>query len=718
MIRNPFIQAAIIALTVQAPVWAQSDSTGESGQGQDPEVLAPVQVTSGVPAPGDPLIQATQVDVLAGPEKDREEEATLGGTLDALPGVDTLSAGSQVGKPVIRGLSGNRVRILSGGVGLDHQQYGTRHSPNVDPFLSDRIEVVRGASSLLYGSDALGGAVNVMPLPIPFAPEGESNWGGETLTRYASNNEQWDLGVKARGGTSRFGVVAGVVDRSGGDVTTPDVDTGFESGDSDDPAYTGELDFTDFDQTNAVLGAGMRGDWGDVRVHYTRWRNEHNFLLPPGAGTQPGPVEEGVGQELEDDRIQIAGTFPVASGWELDPKLMWQNNRRRSNGGANPRDELFDGSIDVEFDQYTARMEAKHDRFIGFDSGTLGAEVVRKDQESRGTTQLSPGGDVTKVGLFAYEERGFGPWLVQGGLRYDYHEVMADEDATATVASPALQGAGRTGETYNVPTGSLGASYRFTPNLTLAANAARGFRAPTLFELFANGKHAGVAAEQRGNPDLDPEKSIDTDLALRWRSPRLQASATVYRNQINDYIFLRDTGQQSGNLPIFRYDQADAVLTGLDLSATGQPVSWLEVSASASIVEGENTDTNEDLPLLPANKVKASATYQPEGWGSVTEPFLRVGVRHAFAQDAAPGEPFEQFDSAPVGSASTDPYTLVDLSAGFGWQGPMARPIRFDLAVRNLLDEDYRRFLDTYKGYALSPGRDIRATVRVPFGSI
>jgi len=711
MTRNPFIYAAITALTVNAPVWAQNDSSGESVQGEDPTALSPITVTSGVPAPGDPLLQATQVDVLTGPEKDREEEATLGGTLDALPGVDNLSAGSQTGKPVIRGLSGNRVRLLSGGVGLDHQQYGTRHSPNLDPFLSGRVEVVRGASSLLYGSDALGGAVNVMPLAIRYAPEGETQGGGETLTRYATNNEQWDLGAKVHGGTDHFGMVAGVVDRSGGDITTPDATTFAESSKPGDPKFTDELDHTDFDQTNAVLGVGSRGDWGEVQAHYTRWRSEQNFLLPNG---------KGIGQDLQDDRLRLAGSFPVASTWELRPKLMWQNNHRRANKGGNPRSELFDGTIDMEFDQYTGRLEVGHGPWLGFDSGTLGTEVVRKEQESRGTTQLSPGGDVTKMGLFANEERGFGPWLVQGGLRYDYHKVMADEDKTTTVESEALKGEGRTGETYNVVTGSLGASYRFTPQLTLAANAARGFRAPTLFELYAHGIHGGVAADQRGNPDLDPEKSIDTDLALRWRSPRLQASATVYRNQIDDYIFLRDTGDTTGGDPdlrIFQYDQADAVLTGLDLSATGQPVPWLEVAASASVVEGENTDSNQNLPLLPANKVKGSVTYQPQGWGAFTKPYLGAGVRHAFAQQAAPGEPFEQFDKLDVGTASTDAYTLVDLSAGFRWQGPLARPVKVNLEVRNLFDEEYRDFLDTYKGYALSPGRDIRATVRVPFGA-
>jgi len=701
MRRIACLMGPALALGLGGAAWGQTAPNNGSEQEGAAEELAPMEVTSGVPAPGDPLLQATQVDVLSGRGKNQQEEASLGATLDQLPGVDNVSAGSSTGKPVIRGLSGTRVRMLSGGMGTDHQQYGTRHGPNIEPFFSDTIEVVRGASSLLYGSDALGGAVNLKPMAIPYAMAGETTWWGETLTRYASNNRQWDAGLKGGAGTDRFGVVGGFVRRSGGNITTPPAE---DPDAADAPKFTGELDYTDFDQTNAMVGAGTRGDWGDLQVHYTRWRSEQNFLLADGSG---------IGQDLADDLLRLEAGLPVSTNWELTPKLMWQNNRRRANAPGSPRAELFDGTIDVEFDQYTGRLEADHQQLLGLDRGTLGVEVMRKEQVSRGTTQLSPGGDVTNVGVFAFEERGFGPLVVQGGARYDHREVTADEGETA---SSDILFSGRSGETYDVVTGSLGAIYRFTPHLSLAANAARGFRAPTLFELFAKGVHGGVAAAQLGNPDLDPEKSIDTDLSLRWRSANLQATATVYRNGIRDYIFLRDTGDQTDDgLPIFRYDQANAVLKGMDLDISGKPVSWLELGASASVVEGENRDTNENLPMLPANKVRFSVSYQPTGGGSVSNPYLRLGVRHAFAQNAAPTDPFVQFDDKPFGTASTEAYTLLDLSAGLEWSGLTRYPMQVHLEVRNVLDESYRDFLDTYKGYALSPGRDIRATVRIPF---
>lgn len=135
----------------------------------DQHELPPVSVSAGAPAPGLPLYQAADVDVVSGEEKERREGASLGETLRHLPGISNIGTGNTVGKPVIRGLSGNRIQILSNGVGVDHQQFGVRHTPNIDPFLSDRIEVVRGASSLQYGSGALGGAIDVSGLALDFA---------------------------------------------------------------------------------------------------------------------------------------------------------------------------------------------------------------------------------------------------------------------------------------------------------------------------------------------------------------------------------------------------------------------------------------------------------------------------------------------------------------------------------------------------------------------
>ncbi len=698
--------------------------TAAPSMADDAAELEPVEVSAGAPAPGRPLYQAPAVDVLTGAEKARREGASLGATLDHLPGVSSIGTGNQSGKPVIRGLSGNRISILSNGVAVDHQQFGVRHPPNIDPFLSERIEVVRGASSILYGSGALGGAIDVQSQPLDFSPDGSRRADGQALLGYRGNNGQWDTGVKGNVREGPWSLSAGLVHRDGDDIETPDEPTAFNASTpgpfqsgapSDRPAYTGELPFTDFEQLNGQLGVGYRGDFGELRLRYSGWRNEHNFLLPPPAGNRPpGQGPEGIGQNLENDKLQLSGRLPAGDGWTFEPSLTWQNNLRQSNAAGTPRSDLFDGTLDVEFDQYTARLDARHGALGPFDAGTVGVEVRRKEQVSRGTTQLTPGGEVENIGVFALEERSFGALTLQGGLRHDWHETVALASETR---APTTFGE-RDRNDYSVTTGSLAAVYGLTPNLAIAANLGRGFRAPTLFELYADGVHGGVAAVQRGNADLDPERSLNADLGLRWESPGLSASATVYRNAIDDYIFLEGTGTTAPNgLPVFAYRQDDAVLTGIELQARGMVSESLELAATYDAVDGENDATGDELPLQPADELRVEATWFPAAQPPVRDLYLRFGVRHNRAKDAAPNEPFAQFDNAPFGTASTDAYTVADLGIGFAFGGDADRPMRLGLEIRNVTDEAYRDFMDTYKGYALSPGRDIQLELRVPFGN-
>lgn len=573
--------------------------------------------------------------------------------------------------------------------------------------------MVRGASSVLYGSNALGGAINLLPPEIAWDTPIE----GETLTRYSTNNDQWDTGVKASGGNGTLGYSFGIIRRSAGDIETPDEPTYFPPSPAeqfrDAPAYTGRLGYTDFDQVNGEFALGYRDDaGGEWTARYSRFNDEHNFLLPPPAGNLPPAAgEEGVGQYIDNEQVALTGERRAA-GITWKPKLLWQNNRRRSNAAGTPRFAGFDDAIDIEFDQYTARLEGQHGPVLGLDGGTVGIEYVTKDQASRGTTQLSPGGTVDNAAVFAFEEKQLGDLLLQAGLRYDHREVEGEASKTA---NPSQSVVDAEQHSFDVVTGSLGGIYSLTERLSVAANIGRGFRAPSLFELYVAGQHGGVAAFQQGNARLDAETSLNTDLSLRWASNSLRARATVYRNAIDNYIFLRDTGQAMGGLPVLAYDQADAELLGAELSIEKDVNSWLTLNAAAETVHGERRDNEDELPLLPADNVRLGAQFSPASEGWIRDPRGSVTVRYYAAKDAAPGEPFAQFDDAPFGSASTDDYFLVDLGAGFSPK-IAGQTVHLDLGVYNLLDTDYRGFLDTYKGYALSPGRDIRLTARIPFG--
>lgn len=259
-------------------------------------------------------------------------------------------------------------------------------------------------------------------------------------------------------------------------MTVPDDPTFFppppsDAGQRRAPAYTDSLDFTDFEQLNGQVGVGYRAGFGDLRLRYTGWRSEQNFLLPPPAGNKPpGQGPEGVGQNLENDEFRLDATIPVDNTWTFEPSLAWQNNLRQSNAAGAPRGELFDGTVDIEFDQYTLRTLARHQQLGIFDSGQIGIEYRTRQQASRGSTRLTPGGEVNNVGVFAYEERTLGKLTLQAGLRQDWSETIAKSSDTAA-STPFF----RDENDYSVTSGSVGGAYSINERLTIASNVSRGF---------------------------------------------------------------------------------------------------------------------------------------------------------------------------------------------------------------------------------------------------
>ena len=670
----------------------------------------------------DPLTTPADIDVITGDEKFAIQKTSLGASLEELAGVSTISTGSNIGKPVIRGLSGNRIRVLDDGVAMDFQQYGVRHGPNVDPFTSERIEVVRGAASVQYGSDALGGAVNVISHGIPDAIDKESFLNSELLGEYSTSNDELVGGLHIDGASGGFGITGTLIRRSAGNINTPNARTFDDSlGVDTDPRFTGELDNTDFDQLNGSIGIGYKGDFGKVSGEYNRWKNEHNFLLPNGRG---------LGQNLENNTLQFKANLPLGNSFILKPHFTYLRNLRQSNpGGGNavPRNQLpEDGPahLDILLDSYSSKIELQHPSFGPF-AGTIGTEYLYQDQTTRGTGEpLVPSGTIKNFSAFIFEKAEFGGFTLSLGARIDTRSQDAEPNAQLNLPDTSE---GETSDvlsqSYTEFSGSIGGTYQFTEKFAVASNISRGFRAPSLFDLHVDGVHGGVAAFQVGDPNLDAERSLNTDLSLRWRSSLLTAKVTGYVNYINNYIFKVNTGEFAdggSGPPILENTQGDARLMGIDASIKAQVTPWLQVDGTFETVKGENTDSDiqniDELPLLPATQLSGGIKLVKNKLWELDSPFLRIGVKHAFDKEAAGRyEPFWQFGPAfPFGRASTDAYTILNASLGFDlplWD----RPISFQLSAQNLLDEDYRDFLDTYKGYALSPGRNITFRVKIPF---
>lgn len=700
---------------VAAGLCAAAVTPAAAQESGDTQTLGDLVVT-GTPVQTRPSDAPADIDILSGAEKDRRQATSLGESLDHLGGVESLGAGPQVGKPVIRGFSGNRVRVLSDGIGMDHQQFGTRHPPNVDPFAAEKIEVVRGAQSILYGSGALGGAINMIPTQPPSTTAGNTTGSGRTMLEYQTGYDQITGAAKAKAAYGPFGVAASFVGRDSGGLETPPGDEALTSGNTNDPLVTGDVPFTDYRQFNGDLNLGYMTEWGQVTLRYAAYRDQHNFVVPDTSGSTPQPG--GVGQTLENDLVQLKADLDVTPTWTVRPKFAFSSNLRLSNPGPpapQPREFLPDASvIDIRRNNWTGRITGEHGPLFAGLRGRVGMEVVRVDQESRGSTALTPGGNVTNVAGFVFEERQFGRLTVNAGARLDYRKVAAKRGKTLdTSGLPASDD--QLSNTYVTPTGSLGARYAVTDRLSIASNVSRGFRAPNLFELYASGVHGGVAAFQRGDPNLDPETSISADAQIRWQSDWLTAKATGYVNEISDYIFLAGTGgTTAGGVPIFQVSQQDARIYGADLTVDATPRPWLKLRGTLGYVDGELSDGTQ-VPLLPPLKANGEVSLLQDRLGVFRDADLTLGVRYADSQESAGLiEPFGQFDQPPppFGTASTDAYALLDLSMG----ARLAKTgTRLDVGVNNLLDTEYRDFLDTYKNITLGTGRNITLRLTQPF---
>jgi len=688
--------------------------------------LDPLVIT-GVPSAREAEDLPPGVDVISGAEKRRRQSASLGESIDQLAGADTINTGSNVGKPVLRGFSGNRVRVLADGIALDHQQFGVRHPPNVDPFIADRLEVVRGAQSLLYGSGAIGGVVNVIPDAPPTAPMSEFTFSGETTLEYQAGFEQITAVQKLEAAYGRWGIAATLVGRESNGFDTPNGDEALDSGDPSDPLVTGELPFTDYEQINGDINLGYMTDIGQIVLRYERYDSEHNFLVPDPPPPNGNPLQPGgIGQSLENDTVQFKADLAISDLWTLKPKLTYSSNLRVSNPGPPeplPRSQLPGARvIDIRRDNYTARLDAEHGQVFGFLEGRMGIEGLYVDQQSRGSTVLTPGGQVSNLAAFVFEEATIDRWTLTAGGRIDYREIEADPSQTAgagveDVLGQAVADDKLENDFFQV-TGALGAEYALSQNLSVLGSVSRAYRAPNLFELYADGVHGGVQALQIGDPDLGPETTITVDGGFQWRSDWGSAKVTGYYNDIADFIFLARTGETDprpdSNLPIFRVSQQDAVVYGVDLTVDAELTDWLKVRGTLGYVDGE-LDDGTQVPLLPPIKLAGEVTFHQDRLGLLDSAYLTIGARYAGAQDSAGLiEPFGQFDEPPppFGTASTDAYTLFDVSMG----GTIASTgTELEIAATNVFDTEYRDFLDTYKNITLGPGRNIILRVTQPF---
>ncbi len=672
-----------------------------------------------------------QIDQITGEEKLTRDTGSLGELLAHIPGVNNLGTGSQAGKPVIRGMSGERVKILSNGLTTDTQAYGTRHNPTAEPFLAQSIEVIRGAQGVLYGSDAMGGVVNIISSSIPY---GKKQPNSEITSGFGSNNQEILFGAKGGIAAGNWGFTGGISQRTGENITTPKETTTLGAKPSSPasrlPLFSGDIPYTNFENRAGNVGAGYRGDWGKIELRASRFESNQNFVAAVAANANSPYLAQPTGQLLINDEYQLLAQLNLNAGWILKPQYMHTRYQRQAiTGGTYSQLSSMKTDanyLDILVNRDELRLGLQHPD-IGLFKGELGVSWTDKQQDLL-AGKLAPNANETAQAIYLFEQAKSGAWTWNMGLRHDWQQIKAPIEGNAYFVNTGIFNATNNHQNLENTSASLGSVYKLTQQWNLAANITTGFRVPSIFERYAGGIHGGVQAFQLGNPDLKAETSLNTDLSLRFIGEDHTLSATVYQNWIDNYIYLMNTGgyrnatgakvaaNTPGALIEMSNAQTDAIIRGVELTGTWDATNTVMLESTLEIIEGEDSKNNRGLSLMPANNLRLRAHYSLGKIGASQDNRITLGLKLVDSKSTIfPYEPFSQYDKLSTGTASTSAYSLWDL--GYVTHYTLADKQKLGLLfkVDNLLDTHYYDFLDTYKGYNMSMGRSFRITADLTF---
>ncbi len=631
--------------------------------------LAALQVTAS-PVATDALSSPQPVSVLGAEELRPGVKANLGQVLEQQPGLRSLSTGQGIGKPVIRGLSSNRVLVAADGQRLENQQWGDEHAPSVEVGDLERIEVIRGPASVLYGSDAIGGVINVVRRPLPDAIGQRGFARMRAALGFASNGSAPDGLLAVDGASGGLGLRGMLSGRSAGNTRAP----------------TGMLSNTGYDAWGGTLAAGLRGGWGNATVEYDHRQERLEFHEDPA--TEPDFTGY---QRVNDDRVKATVGLPTGGSARVEIIAAYQRNSRREFEAA----ESPVVGLGLVSESWSAEGHLHHS--LGRFAGIVGLSGLWNGVAKSGEETLVPGSSYGNLGLYAFEQTELGRWQLSFGARYDYRRLNVEDDVEFGVSAQHRD--------FGSVTGNLGLLYRVSGPVAIVLNAGRGYRAPSTFELFSNGVHPGTARFERGSPDLINETSFNTDLGLRVQTVRASVELGGFLNRVSNYIYPDPTDEFDpvSRFRIYQVAQGNATLVGFELGGELHPTEQVHLRAGADYVRGQNTAVNQPLVLIPPFRMTYGLRYEAGGSEVLKAPYLDFSGESNPRQSRPDPE-----ELAPAG------YTLFHLGVGAGVNVGRSM-MQVDLSVRNLFDAAYTGFLSRYKEYALDAGRNLSLRLSTGF---
>jgi iron complex outermembrane recepter protein len=632
-------------------------------------------------------------------EKIQIMSAGAGNIISALsitPGVSSISTGAPISKPVIRGLGYNRIVTVNEGVRQEGQQWGDEHGVEIDEFSADRIEILKGPSSLLYGSDALGGVINILEPVLP--PLGKIR--GELNSKFSTNNSLMANSLMLEGNQSSVVWRLRGTWKSAAPYETP----------------SEKIFNSAFSEKNVGGLIGMNGRWGFSHLHFSRWdsniglvEGERDSLTGKLLNTEGHIATEGQlksrdlflpNQNVLHDKISIVNNF-ILDKSQLRVNSGWQQNDRKEFAETMDEPELW-------FHLNTLTYDAKY-FFPQRDSleTVLGIGGMNQQNENRGEEFLVPDYSLADIGIFASMKKTFAKATLNAGVRFDNRSITGNE-----LMIDSQQVFSLFNSYFSAITGSVGATFQPDSVWHLKGNIGRGFRAPNISELSAHGVHEGTFRYEVGNTKLEPETSLQFDFGIEADGEKVTVSLDVFLNIIDNFIYYRHYTGDSVSLDgkpfaVFRYVQGNSTLKGFEFSFDFHPVSNLHFENSVSYVDARNNNLNQPLPFIPPVKIENELryTFKTKKQSRLSETYIKTSVTNVFRQSK-----IDLFETETAG------YTLLGPGVGSNIRIGKQTVVVF-VTANNLLNAEYYNHLSRLKEVSIhEQGRSITFGITVPFG--
>ncbi|MFZ4545087.1 MAG: TonB-dependent receptor [Saprospiraceae bacterium] len=610
-------------------------------------------------------------------DKNAISQTTSSNLIDALknvPGISQITTGASISKPIIRGMGFNRVITLYNGIRQEGQQWGDEHGIEVDEYDIDRIEIVKGPGSMMYGSDGIAGVLNFLsPKTIE---AGKIN--SQFTSNYQSNNQF--IGNSFTNAGNRGGIQwrARISNKMASNYENKFDKKVYNSG---------------FKELNGSLFAGVNKNWGHTHFNFSTYNTTIN--LPEGERDSSGNFTfiNTAGNEQVADEKNLKGyqtgfphqkvnhlrfsnnTYILLQKGTLNVDLAYQRNQR-----IEFADVLEPDSPELYFDLNTVNYNARYNLFErNLWETSFGISGMLQNNSNKGAEFLIPAYNLFDVGVFAFTQKTFFNKLtLAGGIRADNRFVSSSQlyldqedapisipDTSSTLKFNALK------DNYYGFSGSLGLAYQIDKVSTLKFNLSRGFRAPTIAELASNGKHEGAFRYEIGNPSLSAETSHQIDLAYFLNAEHFTFEITPFVNFISNYIFTQKMKDAAGNdiipdpsdpAPAFRFVHGNARLWGAEffMDLHPHPFDWLHIENSFSFVRANQpnqSDSTRNLPFIPQAKYSGVLKAQFINTGKIlNNTYARIGIDHFFKQDLI----YSAYDT----ETTTPGYTLINAGIG------------------------------------------------------